>query len=164
MNRAQRLRRRVDQLFIVTAVLYVLLGVLFTVQAVGQQTLNPVAPDWGKPTLTVPTGSDDKSVQDFFHYMHLRELATQKETYLGAPAVLLTYYGLVGVGLITFYFLTFAWYARLKTGDLYPVEAYNGYISERGGPVDPFNWAVYAILLAYMLYYTVNQIIFGQLY
>jgi hypothetical protein len=30
--------------------------------------------------------------------------------------------------------------------------------------VDPFNWAVYTILVTYMIYYTVVNILFGQFY
>ena len=53
---------------------------------------------------------------------------------------------------------------RRHQGDLYPVEVYNAYITERGGPIDSFNWATYAILLTYMAYYTVINLIFGQYY
>ena len=42
--------------------------------------------------------------------------------------------------------------------DLYPVEVYNAIITERGGPVDTFNWVLYAVLLSYMAYYTVTNL------
>jgi hypothetical protein len=163
-ERTRLLRRRIDRIFLLTVVLYVALGLVAAAGAVAQQRSNPVFPEYGKPTATVPTGSDDKSVEDFYHYNQLRELIKVNETYVFDTETFLTYYGLIGIGLISFYFLTFSWYARLKTGDLYPTEVYNGYIAERGGPVDPFNWAVYAILLAYMLYYTFVMVTFGQQY
>ncbi len=48
--------------------------------------------------------------------------------------------------------------------DLYPVEAYNGVITERNGAVDYFNWTLYAIVLAWGLGIMIFQIIFGQVY
>jgi hypothetical protein len=66
--------------------------------------------------------------------------------------------------LISLYFFAFAWYARRRSGDLYPVEVFNGIITERNGPVDPFNYAVWAILGIYIVYYTVIQVLYGQLY
>jgi hypothetical protein len=163
-ERSRRLRRRIDRIFLITVVLYVLLGVVASVAAVAQQRSNPVFPEVGKPTATVPTGSDDKSVQDFYNYNQLRELIKVNETYVFDTETFLTYYGLIAVGLISFYFLTFSWYSRLKTGDLYPAEVYNGYIAERGGPVDAFNWATYAIIVSYMVYYTFVMVTYGQLY
>ncbi|HEY3318556.1 MAG TPA: hypothetical protein VGK50_09055 [Coriobacteriia bacterium] len=164
-ERSRRLRKRLNAVFGMTAVLYVLLGVALSIQAVAQQRLNPVVSEVGNPTTrAVPSGSDDASVKAFYHYLDLRHFMKEKETYVGDPETAATYYGLVGVAVILFYYFTFAWYARLKSGDLYPVEVYNGYIAERGGPVDPFNWATYAILLAYMVYYTVVNIVYGQMY
>lgn len=162
---AARLRRRLRLVFGTTATLYVLLGVVMTFSAVAQQRTNPVIPVPNKPAaLSVPSGSDDKSVNEYFRYMQLRMLQQEHETFYFDTETFLTYYGLLGVMIIVFYFFTFAWYARRKTGDLYPVEAYNGYIVERNGPVDPFNWAVYAILVSYMIYYSIVQILYGQLY
>jgi hypothetical protein len=103
-------------------------------------------------------------VKAYFDYLKLRHWATVKETYVGDPDTVATMYGLIAVALVLFYYLTFAWFARLKTGDLYPVEVYNGRIAERGGPVDPFNWATYTVLVAYMLFYTVVNVLFGQMY
>lgn len=164
-ERSRRLRRRLNRIFAVTAVLYVLLGVVLTVNAFAQQRRNPIVPEVGKPTVTaVPTGSDDKSVNDYFRYLALRHIALERETYVGDPATVATYFGLVGVALISFYYFTFAWYARMRTSDLYPVEVYNGYIAERGSPVDPFNWATYTIIVAYMAYYTLMNILYGQFY
>lgn len=164
-ERSRRLRKRLNLLFAITAVLYVLLGVALSIQAFAQQRLNPVFSEVGNPTTRpVPTGSDDASVKAFYHYLDLRHLAVERETYVGDPETAATYYGLIGVAIIIFYYFTFAWYARLKSGDLYPVEVYNGYIPERGGPVDRFNWATYTILVAYMVYYTVVNILFGQMY
>ncbi len=44
------------------------------------------------------------------------------------------------------------------------MEVYNGYITERGGPVDSFNWATYAILVGLVIAYVVWNLIYGQMY
>jgi hypothetical protein len=158
-------RRIANRVFAVTAVLYVLLGVLLAVNAWGQQRRNPIWQEAGKPTVAaVPVGSDDASVKAYYDYLHLRHISLERETYLGDPETVATLYGLLAVALICFYYFTFAWYARMKTADLYPVEVYNGYIAERGSPVDPFNWATYTIIVAYMAYYTLMNILYGQFY
>ena len=112
----------------------------------------------------VPTGSDDEAVQNYYDYLDYRHLAYLHETTTIDRVDLTTIYGILGGILIIFYFFVTAWGARRSKADLYPVEVYNGYLSERGGPVDPFNIAVYAILFCYMVYYTVIQLIYGQYY
>lgn len=164
-----RIRKTIARMLVVSVVLYALLGGLLVFQAhqaFGQETLSSVYPTRGKVLdMKVPTGSDDKSVQSFYDYLTLRHVGTLEETYGFNWYYFNTMYLVIGTGLIVFYFLTFSWYAHVrKQGDLYPVEVYNAYITERGGPVDPFNWAVYTILLTYMAYYTVINLTLGQYY
>jgi hypothetical protein len=152
-------------IMVVTATLYALFGGALVYRAYAQQTYSWVIPTLNKPHLTVPTGSDDQSVKAFFDYNTLRHAASLEETYFVSPYYLGTMYLLIGVILIVSYALTFAWFARLRTrGDLYPVEVYNGYLTERGGPVDVFNWVTYVVLLSYMVTYTVINLIGGQYY
>jgi hypothetical protein len=164
-QRLHRLGRRISAVFAITAVLYALLGGLIVYQASAQQTLSSVFPTLNKPHVRVPTGSDDKSVNAFFDYNALRHVATLDETYINNGYYWGTMYLIIGMILISVYFLAFAWFAKVrKGGDLYPVEVYNAYLAERGGPVDAFNWVVYAILLSYMVVYSVINIIGGQYY
>lgn len=162
-------RKLLARIMIVSVALYGLLGglLIYTAhEAYAQQTLSSVYPSMGKTLdMQVPTGSDDASVKKFYEYLALRHVGTLEETYIFNWYYFNTMYLVIGTGLIVFYFLTFSWYARVrKQGDLYPVEVYNAYITERGGPVDPFNWAVYSILLIYMVYYTVINLTLGQYY
>ncbi len=162
---SRRLARRVSALMIISAVIYSLFGGVLIYQAHAQQTLSWVFPTPNKPFLKVPTGSDDASVKRFYDYNNLRHVATLEETYYVNGYYWGTMYLVIGLILLVSYFLTFAWFARLRSqGDLYPVEVYNGYLTERGGPIDTFNWVVYAVLLSYMAYYTIINIMGGQYY
>ncbi len=156
-----RITRRI---YVAGVVFYLLLGLLLTIPAYAtENTLNPIAPVPGS-THNVPTGSDDASVQAYYDYLNLEHSNSLKETYLYNWQNFLITYALIAAALISLYFFSFAWYARRRTGDLYPVEVFNGFITERGGPVDPFNYAVYAILGIYMVYYVVIQLLYGQIY
>ena len=159
-------RKAISRLLLTTVLLYGLLGGLLVYQAYAQQTLSFVYPVVGKTVdVKVPTGSDDATVKKFYDYLTLRHVGTLEETYGFNWYYFGTMYLVIGTGLVVLFFLTYAWYARVRhQGDLYPVEVYNAYITERGGPVDNFNWAVYAILLIYMAYYTVINLVLGQYY
>lgn len=160
-----KLGRRVRTVMVLSAVLYAILGGVLIYQAWAQQTLSWVYPTPNPPFMKVPTGSDDAAVKAFFDYNNLRHVATLQETYFVNGYYLGTMYLVIGSLLIVFYFLTFAWFARLRSrADLYPVEVYNAYLTERGGPVDNFNWFVYVVLLSYMVYYTVINLLGGQYY
>lgn len=162
----QRAGRIITTFFVVSAVLYAALGGVLVYQAYAQQTRSWVIPTPNKPIFDkVPTGSDDAAVNAFFDYNNLRHVSSLEETYIINPYYWGTMYLVIGVILIVSYFLTFAWYSRLRThGDLYPVEVYNAYLTERGGPIDTFNWVVWSVLLTYMVYYTVINLMFGQYY
>jgi hypothetical protein len=164
-TRIQRTYRYVAAIMVGTAFMYAVFGGVIVYRAYAQQTYSWVIPTLNKPYLTVPTGADDKSVNAFFDYNQLRHIASLQETYFVDPYYLGTMYLVIGAVLIIFYALALSWFARLRSrGDLYPVEVYNGYITERSGPVDVLNWVVYAILLCYMLTYTAVNLIGGQYY
>ena len=143
-----------------TAIIYALLGVAMAWQA-HAQTKSVI--DTGT-VHEVPTGSDEKSVQAYYDYLNESQLLSEHETYLIDTPALGWTYGMLGALLIVSYFFIFSWYARQQSHDLYPVESYNGYITERGGPVDPFNYAFYIVLGSFMIYYAYIQILYGQLY
>jgi hypothetical protein len=164
-TRTRRVARYLAALMIGTTVMYALLGGFVIYQAYAQQTYSWVLPTLNKPFLKVPTGADDKAVSAFFDYNQLRHLASLQETYFVDPYYLGTMYLIIGVILVTFYALSLSWFSRQRRkGDLYPVEVYNGYITERSGPVDWMNWLLYAVLLCYMVTYTVVNLIGGQYY
>ena len=161
----KRIARYITAIMIATAALYAALGVFMIAQAYAQQTYSWVLPTLNKPYLKVPTGADDASVKAFFDYNQLRHLASLQETYFLDPYYLGTMYLVIGVVLLIFYMVSLSWFSRQRSrGDLYPVEVYNGYLTERSGPVGALNWVMYAVLLSYMIVYTVVNLIGGQYY
>lgn len=160
-----RVKRTLAAVFAVTAALYALMGILLIGAAYAQQTRSTIFVTPNKPIVAVPTGSDDKAVKAFFDYDNLRHVSSLEETYFINPYEWETMYLVIGAILIMFYTLAFAWFSRSRRqGDLYPVEVYNGYMAERGGPVDIYVYAGWTIALSYMVYYTVINLMYGQYY
>ncbi len=156
--------RGIVRFYLAGVVLYLVLGAILAVPAAAtENTFNPIVP---VPVSVsgVPTGSDDASVQAYYDYLNLVHANSLKETYHFSWGNFFITYALIAAVLIALYFFAFAWYARRRAGDLYPVEVYNGFITERGGPVDAFNYAAWAILGIYMVWYLVIQLIYGQIY
>lgn len=165
-----RLTRQVKTFYLVATAAFLLLMLFVSAQSValGETTttlpaLQGAANNPG-PYNSVPTGSDDATVRQYYHYLNLRVLGGYHEMYGVNPFFLSWGFGAAVAILIVLYFFVFSWYARQRTQDLYPVEVYNGYITERAGPVDAFNYVLYAILAGLMVAYTVWNIIYGQMY
>jgi hypothetical protein len=154
----------ISRFFVAGVVVYLLLGVLLAYPAYAtENTNNPFVPV-PHGNVDVPTGSDDASVLAYYDYLNRQHAATLQETYTFNWQNFLITYAIIAAALISLYFFAMVWYSRKRSGDLYPVEAYNGFITERNGPVDVLNYAVAAILGIYMLYYTVVDLIYGQIY
>jgi hypothetical protein len=152
------------RLYVVTVAVYVALGFFFVAQTYAQQerlngpiTTHPV-------TAKVPTGSDDKTVEAYYQYLDLRHLQQQTQAYQVNPQTLIITYGVLGGTILVVFTLTWMWYSKRRTDSagLYPVEVYNGYISERNGPVDVYTYANYAAMLAFSAFYIWWNIAFGQ--
>jgi hypothetical protein len=165
VNKRQRTMRRIRKFYALTVIAYLILGIALVGVAYAQQSSqSSVFPVPGNRQLSVPRGSTDAEARAYFDYLQLQTYAGLQETYSISIVTVLEFYGVGGIVLVTTYFFMFAWYARLKRDDLYPVEVYNGYVTERGGPVDAFNWAVWAIMVIYAVAYIAISITYGQLY
>ncbi len=144
---------------------YLLIGLIFVGPALAtqQHTINPVAPI---PNFSsrVPTGNDDATVEQYYDYLDLQNLATMREQYLFDWQNFTIVYLEIAAFVLVFYVVVLAWYAKLRKLDLYPVEVFNGVITERSGPVDPMSWGTFGILAVYIVYYLVIHLIYGQLY
>lgn len=111
----------------------------------------------------VPTGNTPEIVQAYYQYLlaHYINPVTQNIT---------PNYFLVGVvfGWVTIVTgLIFLYFRRVrneKPGRLYPVETYNGYISESNGGVGMFLLVFFALVVLWVLYVTVSNLTQGQLY
>jgi hypothetical protein len=161
----RRKPRGMVRLYLVGAIVYLLLGAILAVPAYAtENTLNPFIPVPGYTGQAVPTGSDDAAVQAYYDYLNLEHSRSLTETYHYNWENFITTYAVIAAALISLYFFAFAWYARRRSLDLYPVEVFNGVITERSGPIDAFNYAVWSILGIYIIWYVVIQLIYGQIY
>ena len=149
----------------VLAALYFLIGVVLII-AERFRTRIPYFTDWpnANQVMPIPSGSDDQAVRAYYDYLHNWQLMKIQETYFFQPSMVTWIYAGIGMLIIIFLFITYIWHIRHRQGDLYPVEVYNGYISERGGKVDYFNWAVFSIVGSFALYYAATNLIYGQIY
>lgn len=111
----------------------------------------------------VPTGNTPEIIQAYYQYL----LA-----YYINPTVqnVTTNYLLVGVvvgwvAIITgLFFIYFRRARNEKPSVLYPVETYNGYISESNAGVGIFLYIFFALVVLWLLYMTVSNLTQGQLY
>jgi hypothetical protein len=152
-------------LYVFVTLGYLLLGLILVAPAIAttQHTINQVAPI---PTISsqVPTGNDDATVEKYYDYLNLQNLSTLSEQYLFNWQFFTITYLLAAAFIFVFYVFILAWYSRLRRLDLYPVEVFNGVITERSGPVDPLSWGTFSIAGIYCVYYIVIHLIYGQLY
>lgn len=144
---------------------YLLIGLIIVGPALAtqQQTINPLAPIPSQSSA-VPTGNDDATVQQYYDYLELQNLATMREQYLFDWQNFSITYLETAAFILVFYVFVLAWYSKLRKLDLYPVEVFNGVITERSGPVDPLSWGTFSIVGVYCIYYIVIHLIYGQLY
>jgi len=111
----------------------------------------------------VPTGDTPEVVQAYYQYLlaHYINPTTQN---------IATNWFLVGVvlGWVTIvtglFFIYFRRSRSEKPSRLYPVETYNGYISESNAGVGVFLYVFFALVVLWVLYITIGDLTQGQLY
>src|SRR5581483_4228461 len=111
----------------------------------------------------VPTGNTPEIVQQYYQYLldHYINPVTQNVT----PNYFLEGVTLGWVLIITG--LIFIYFRRVrneKPGKLYPVETYNGYISESNGGVGVFLLVFFGLVVVWVLWITISNLTQGQLY
>jgi hypothetical protein len=143
---------------------YAALAILFTAIAYAQPSRSTAIPVPSQGFLHPPKGSSDAVVEQYYDYLRLQNYGDLGQTWKWSWTHILDALGFGAAFLVVLYFFIFAWFARRRRGDLYPVEVYNGYITERNGSVDAFNWAVYALIAIYAVTYIAMSLRFGQLY
>lgn len=125
----------------------------------------------------VPTGSATSVEDRYWNYLwaHLLQSGPGQQTAIHWAGLVIVFIWVVVLSILSYLLVTQAYYNQNKRGaatdptgpevqDLYPVESYNGVISERNGGVDAFNLVLYAMLLAYGLGIVFYQILNGQVY
>lgn len=112
----------------------------------------------------VPTGSDEATVSDYYDYLYEHYLRQIDQTFDLEPITLL-WWGfwlallVGGVGAAV-------WWQRSTraTSEPYPVESYNGYITEGNGPVGGFLTVFFIGVVIWLLAITVAHLVQGQIY
>ena len=159
--------RRVRTAAVVLLAIYALSGVLLVAKAWAdaQSSQEAIIPSPGIVYLKPPTGSSDRVVSAYYDYLQKMTYATLPEQYhLDIPSLLIMY-AVLGINIGGIYVFVIGWYySRLRKNDLYPVEVYNGLISERAGPFDILNYYLWTLMGLYIVVYIVINLIFAQLY
>lgn len=111
----------------------------------------------------VPSGNTPEQVQAYYQYLLAHYINPTMQN------IAMNYF-LVGVTLgwvaiITgLFFIYFRRVRNEKPSKLYPVETYNGYISESNGGTGVFLAIFFALVVLWLLYITVSNLTQGQLY
>lgn len=125
----------------------------------------------------VPSGSSQGQEDRYFNYLWKLDFINGPHQQVNVQwASIITVALWIGVLVLLAYLLTNgSYHEQNKRGlatdpngpeiqDLYPVEAYNGIITERNGAVDKFNYFLYAIVIAFAVGLMLSQILNGQVY
>jgi len=159
--------RRAQIIYLCLMLAYAVMGLLIVSIAYAQNnesSASPIFPVPAETTVHPPSGSSDAVVDRYYRYLDIQNYAHLTETYHLDVRGLLEFYGVAAMVIFILYFFVFIWYVRRKVDDLYPAEVYNGYISERGGPIDAFNWWSWAVMTVYAIAYIAVTMVYGQLY
>lgn len=111
----------------------------------------------------VPTGDTPEIVEQYYQYLLAHYIApvTQNVT----PNWFLIGATLGWVAIISgLGFLYFRRVRNEKPSRLYPVETYNGYISESNGGVGIFLFVFFGLIVLWLLWTTISNLTQGQLY
>lgn len=111
----------------------------------------------------VPTGNTPEIVQQYYEYLlahYISPVAQNTGTNWIIIGVTLGWVGIV-TGAIFIYFRRVR---SEKPSKLYPVETYNGYISESNAGTGIFLYIFFALVVLWLLYITISNLTQGQLY
>jgi hypothetical protein len=111
----------------------------------------------------VPTGDTPEVVEQYYQYLlshYINPIAQNVTPNWPLIAATLGWVAIV-FGLVFIYFRR----ARNeKPSTLYPVETYNGYISESNAGVGAFLFILFALVVLWLLWITISNLTQGQLY
>lgn len=111
----------------------------------------------------VPTGNTPEIVQAYYEYLlaHYITPTTQNIATNWTIIGLVTGWVIIVTGVI---FLYFRRVRSEKPSKLYPVETYNGYISESNGGTGLFLYIFFSLVVLWLLWVTISNLTQGQLY
>lgn len=112
----------------------------------------------------IPTGSDSDTVEKYFDHLYGYYIKQFKFTFRIIPISLFWVLFYLAV-LSGFLFFGAMWQRKTRArSEPYPVETYDGYISEGNGPVGRFLWLFFAGIFLWCVGITVMSLTEGQIY
>lgn len=111
----------------------------------------------------VPTGDTPEIVQAYYEYLlahYINPTFQNTGTNWFIVGVVLGWVAII-VGIVFIYFRRSR---SEKPSRLYPVETYNGYISESNAGTGIFLYIFFALVVLWLLYITISNLTQGQLY
>jgi hypothetical protein len=112
----------------------------------------------------VPTGNDGAAVSEYYDYLYNHYVSEINQTYQVNPTTLLWWGVFVVILVGSIYLATRLQRATRSRREPYPVESYNGYITEANGPTGPFLMIVFAGIVVWLLLITIFHLVQGQIY
>jgi hypothetical protein len=112
----------------------------------------------------VPTGNTSQVVEQYYDYLYSHYLAQITQTYSIHWDVLA--WILFWVVLLAGLFYAYTRYQRYThfAREPYPLESYNGYVSETNGPVGTFLAIFMTVIVVWLLLTTIYNRTYGQIY
>ncbi|MGE5224298.1 MAG: hypothetical protein ACM3PY_17820 [Omnitrophica WOR_2 bacterium] len=114
----------------------------------------------------VPSGNTTEAAHAFYNYLWGNYLAS-----IPAPRTTILWSGPIYVALfvivLTLFFYLYSRYANRvhrNKGEMYGIMSFAGSILERIGPLSVFEYFIWIVLILWVLYYIVTQIISGYIY
>ncbi len=111
----------------------------------------------------VPTGNTPEQVQAYYEYLLAQYVNPVTQNVTTNWLLIGVVFGWVTIATALF-FIYFRRSRSEKPGKLYPVETYNGYISESNAGTGLFLYIFFALVVLWLLYVTISNLTRGQLY
>jgi hypothetical protein len=111
----------------------------------------------------VPSGDTPEIVEQYYEYLlqhYINPLAQNTGLNWIIVAVTLGWVAIVAA----LFFIYFRRSRSEKPSQLYPVETYNGYISESNAGTGTFLFIFFALVVLWLLYTTISDLTMGQIY
>lgn len=114
--------------------------------------------------LDVPTGNDSQTVQEYYDHLYEIYLSRLGETWT-LQWNLFGWTALYIIILTAIFYVYTRWQRGTKSpNEPYPVESYDGHISEMNGPIGPFLWLFFIGMFGWVMLLMVLHITGGQVY
>lgn len=125
----------------------------------------------------VPTGTNTHTEDLYYQYMwhYVQQQNPFQRTSIQWADLIVVFVWVLLIAFLSYLLIHNGYHNQNKRGaatdpngplvqDMYPVESYNGVVTERNGGVDFFNYAIWALAVAWFLGIMFFQLVNGQIY